>query len=183
MGIDFDSFRYFDIKGLDASVFQHLEAGGYNLIEPLDTIDFRDHTGIYLYYQADYHAVNFSAPQSWLDLMPKTMACSFIGGFDGSKTEKLVELTVTTLNDFDETHPANSSINDLLEVQIETFETDVIPLTEFLDNQLETIKKQALQLNLIKAPTEDREFHFKAEVMLSTGENYEVESSPVYFGG
>ena len=175
-GVDFDSYRYFDIKGLEAFVFKK-DINSFEIVSSLDTISFSENTGIYMQYLAEYHA----ATSLSLSLINSTMACSFIGGFDGSKTEKLTHLSIITLNDFDEEHLANSPINDLLEVQLRTFNEDKLPLLEYLANQTENIKHQTLLLNLNKAPELNSEFKFKIEVLLSTGESYEVESNPVYF--
>ncbi len=175
-GVDFDSFRYFDIQGLDAYVYKG-EMYGFEVVNAVDTITFSENVGIFMHYQADYHA---SLSPS-VGLMNSAMACSFIGGFDGSKTEKLAHLSITTLNDFDNDHLANSSISDLLEVYLDGFNEDTLPLTDYLANQTENIKKQALKIRLKKAPELNHEFLFKIEVELSTGERYEAENIPIYF--
>ena len=177
-GIDVSDFRFFDIQGADALVFQHSPTGGFELVEPLDTIVFRENTGLYVSYQADYHALRSSRDASF-GWVASAMACSFIGGYDGSKNERLDGLTVVTENDYDAEHPAGSSIVDLLEVQFE-LPNDTQPLNDYLANQTETIQSQVLQLNLLRAPASDGAFQFTIQVDLSTGEQYEATSAPVY---
>lgn len=178
-GKSIESPRYFDINGLEAVVFQNNK--GYKLLEPLDTISFSGTTGIYMTYQADYHSLRLPSFNHTFSLINSTMACSpTIPGYDGSKTEKLENLSIITLNDFDDEHPANSPINDLFEVQSEFFNGEDIQLMEFLQDQTENIKSQELFLILKQAPTSNTAFHFKIIVDLSTGESYETESS-IYF--
>lgn len=173
---DVASFRYFDIKGLDVFAYQD-DVDGFEIFDSVDTISFSENVGIFMQYQADYHAAILPA----MGLMNSAVACSVIGGYDGSKTEKLEDISIITLNDFDKDHLANSSIGDLLEVDLDGINEDTLPLMDYLANQTENIKKQALKIRLKKAPELNQEFLFKIEVELSTGERYEAENIPIYF--
>lgn len=180
-GSSLESSRYFNIKGLNAFVYQNND-NGFEVISSKDTLPFLETTGIYLIYQAEYHSLNLPAFNNSFSLLSTAMACTPIQpGYDGSKTERLENLTITTLNDFDEEHPANSSINDFFEVQTSVFQGEDIPLTEFLQNQTENIKTQELLLKLKQVPTATPTFHFKISIELSTGEKYETEGVPIYF--
>lgn len=148
-GVDVDSFRYFDIQGIDA--FMYKDTLGFDLITATDSITFSGKVGLYIAYKSDYHGYLAPAKTAPFSLMNTSWACSFIGGYDGSKTEKLVNLSIITLNDFDEMHPANTSINELLDYDGTYQNEDNLPLAEFLANQTENIRYETLTLQLKKS--------------------------------
>jgi len=179
-GVDVNAFRYFDIQGIDAFIYK--DALGFELMTTIDTITFSGKVGLYLDYVAEYHAIVEPSKSTSFSLINSAWACSIpVGGYDGSKTEKLVNLSIVTLNDFDEMHLANSSINDLLDYDGTYDIGEKMPLEDFLANQSENIMYEILTLQLKKAPELNREFRYKVMVELSTGEVYEAESVPVYF--
>jgi len=177
-GVD-DSYRYFNIEGLNTFFLKNDTILGSVILNPNDTIPFTALRGILMEYEVSYHAHNES---KWsFSLINSMMACTYVSGYDGSKNETLTNFSITTLNDFDAEHLANSSIIDLFNIQ-GTFSTrEHIPLEEFLANQTENIKDQYFQLYLTKAPELANEFRFKIAVELSTGESYETESESIYF--
>ena len=133
--------------------------------------------GIFLEYLVDYHSSNHFN----FSLMNSALGCSCIdAGHQGSATEKFESIEIITLNDFDDTHPANSSINDLFMVLPETTLQDVLSLDDFLlDNNSSFIASQYLQLSLTKVPENDLTFHVNVILKLSTGEEYQTESLPI----
>lgn len=178
-GVDSDAARYFDIQGIDA--FMYKDTLGFDFITTTDTITFSGKVGLYLDYVAEYHAMMKLPKSTSFSLINNAWACSIIAGYDGSKTEKLVNLSIVTLNDFDEMHLANSSINDLLDYDGTYNLGDKMSLEDFLADQTENIMSETLLLQLKKVSELNREFKYKVIVELSTGEVYEAESMPVYF--
>lgn len=180
-GVDFEAAQYFDIQGMNA--FMYEASLGLDLIRAADTVVFSERVGLHLTYIVDYHAFVEPVKSTPFSLINTASACSVLAGYEGSKTEKLVNLSIITLNDFDSLHLANSSINDLLDYDGTFYQEDKLPLADFLGEQTENIMYEALFLQLQKAPELNREFRYKVMVELSTGEMYEAESSPVYFKG
>lgn len=178
-GINFEDAPYFDIQGIDA--FMYKDTLGLGFITTTDTITFSGKVGLYLNYLAEYHAMVEPPKSTSFSLINSAWACIIDFGYAGSKTEKLVNLSIVTLNDFDEMHLANSSINDLLDYNDIYYLEEKMPLEDFLANQSENIMSETLLLQLKKAPELNREFRYKVMVELSTGEVYEAESMPVYF--
>jgi len=120
--------------------------------------------------------------EKWsFSLMPTANACSVIPGTEGSKEEALVNFSITTLNDFDTEHLANSNINDLFDYHGGFFKAldNPIPLTQFIDEQTENLEQEDMILELKKAPEMNPEFKIKILMELSTGEVYEVEAAPI----
>jgi len=178
-GVDFEAARYFDIQGIDAFMYQ--DTLGFDFITTTDTITFSSKVGLYLDYVAEYHAILEPPKATSFSLINNALACTYLASYDGSKMEKLVTLSIVTLNDFDDMHLANSSINDLLDY-VGTYNLgEKMSLEDFLANQSENIMYETLLLQLKKAPALNREFRYKVMVELSTGEVYEAESMPVYF--
>lgn len=180
---DMEDYRYFDIKGLAISYLEKDTLDSFKFLsEDVDTIIFSDLAGIYVEYEVDYHAN--VAPFSFIGSM---MACTFLAGYDGSKTEQLVDLSIITLNDFDDTHLANSSINDLIivdgdwVVKNDTWVQETpSDLSDYLANQTGLIRNPYLRLALKKAPEINPELRFSIKVELSTGESYQEESRAIY---
>ena len=146
-----------------------------------DTIMFDELDKVYIDYLVIY-TTQKPTQQDWsFSLMPAVTACSYIAGGSGSKEETLVSLTITTINDFDADHLANSNINDLFDYHGSYWEglTSPIPLTQFLDGQTGNLQEEDLILELKKAPEINQAFQLKVEMKLSTGEEYEFETAPI----
>lgn len=180
---DVEDYRYFDIKGLDISYLKKDTLDSFEFLSmDIDTISFSAFAGMYIAYEVDYHAATAS-----FSLIGSTMACNILGGYDGSKTEQLLDLSIITLNDFDDTHLANSSINDLIivdgnwVVKNDTWVQETpSDLSDYLASQTAPIRNPFLRLQLKKAPEINPELSFSIKVELSTGESYEQESRAVY---
>ena len=170
--------QFFDIKGFNDFRYG-LDSFFREEIPPFDTVSFAEFKGgAVIPYIVDYHA--FAEPESdySFSLIPAANACSCIGGYGGSKTEKFKSFTITTINDFDSEHPANSSINDLLMTIGQ--EGNNIPLDEFLNNQTGNIMQARRVIKLKKPPVLNPEFNFKARLELTNGEVYEKTAYPIY---
>lgn len=171
--------EYFDVKGMDVT---HARKDPNRQVEADELMDFEDYTGINIAFDVEYVASLSRQANPWrFSLIPEALACDCeYNGISGSKSERLDSFQVITLNDFDDEHPANSSINDLL-TAYDIWGGDVDPLNEIVANYQGNLQEEAMTLKLAKAPELDKEFRVKVVVGLSTGEVYEQEVYPVRF--
>ncbi|MEM1318996.1 MAG: hypothetical protein AAGG75_02005 [Bacteroidota bacterium] len=176
-----ENTKFFDVNGLLATNFQ-IDNGKFELLGQ-DSLSLEDLGGLMVEMNVDYHALVEPRGLDWsFSLMNTADACSCLRGYGGSKTERLVELSVITLNDFDDAHPANSNINDILTYGEEERFTSgrTQPLADFLAmSKTENLMREYIYLKLDKAPTANPEFHYLVRMELSTGEVYEAESVPL----
>ncbi|MEM7102747.1 MAG: hypothetical protein AAF502_06380 [Bacteroidota bacterium] len=173
---------YFNVEGVAVTNF--IEYDGYGEGIPAianDTIAYADLDKVFIDYQVDYLA--FANPnRDWsFSLMSTATACSYIPGSAGSKTEELASMTITTLNDFDNDHLANSNINDLFDYHGSLWRDldDPILLSNFLAGQTGLIEEEDLVLSIKKAPEIDQEFQVRVVLELSTGESFQITSEPI----
>ena len=175
---DCSQYQYFDIRGLKDFSYRQDSLLREEIL-PFDTVSFAEFSGgAILSYFVEYHAFAEPKYEPSFSLIPTANACSCIGGYGGSKTEKFKSFTITTINDFDNEHPANSNINDLLITNDQ--EGNYIPFDEFLNNQTGFIMQEWRVIKLKKAPVLNPEFNFKVRLELSTGEVYEKTAYPIY---
>jgi len=177
--VDFDAIRFFDINGLTAFWYKADSIRSYMPINPTDSVTFSELGGLFIQYEAAYHGAIMPDLNPSFSLMTTALACTYIPGSEGSKTEKLTNLSIITLNDFDEDHLANNALNDIMNFKGDYLEMDDLPLIDYLANQTENIKSQYLLLQLNKAPTLNPEVKIQIKVELSTGEIYETEIEPI----
>jgi len=177
-GVDFDQYRYFDIIAFTVSI--HLDVPLNQEVPPNDTIRFDELDEIFINYEAEYHA--FRPQNNWsFSLMPMANACTVIPGTGGSKTERLINFSITTINDFDADHLADSNINDLFDYHGSWRNNYApIPLSQFLDEQTGNLQEEDMVLELKKAPELNSEFQIKVVMELSTGEVYDFETEPIF---
>lgn len=173
------SASYFDVIGIDQVLFSNTSR---ILITPSETVAFDELGRIFIYYDADYHSIELPERDWSFSLIPTAHACTPIVGEKGSETEALVSLSITTLNDFDDDHLANSNINDLFDYHGSDLDpqNEAIPLTQFVDEQTGNLQYQDMILKLKKAPELNQEFKVKVAVELSTGEMYEFEAASIF---
>lgn len=161
---------FFDIKGITIS----------NMPSKAQ-VDFDNYFGINMAYQVDYITCTYEKKQDWnFSLMNTALACDCeFNGFLGSKNEKLDNVTVITLNDFDSEHLANDTINDLMQVRVGEF--NFVDLNQYLQQDSMLIPEVNLELGLMlkKAPELNKSFEVKIIVDLSTTETYESTSQPI----
>ena len=110
-GVDFDAMRYFDIQGLTAFWYAIDSLYNFNPINPADSILLPELGGLFMEYEVEYHA-STSDLNNPFSLISSTLACSYIAGYEGSKTEKLANLSIITLNDFDDVASLRSHPED-----------------------------------------------------------------------
>lgn len=171
-GIDFNQFLYFNIEGLE------YDWSGTNS----DTVAFEELGNLYIDYETEYSASVHPKEKGFFSLIPSAYACSILPGTEGSKEEELVSFTISTLNDFDEEHLANSNINDLFDYHGGNldFLENPIPLTQYLEEQTGLLQEEDMFLSLTKAPEINSEFKMKVVMELSTEEVYEFETKPFF---
>ncbi len=173
------SSSYFDVLGIDEVVF--LDSSN-TVIAPNETVALDELGKIFIGYETDYHSIELPERDWSFSLIPSAYACSPIFGDKGSKTEALVDFSITTLNDFDDDHLANSNINDLFDYRGSSWEllTTPISLTQFLNEQTGNLQEEDMFLTLKKAPELNQAFKIKVAMELSTGEMYEFETAQIF---
>lgn len=100
-------------------------------------------------------------------------------GASGSKEESIVDLQVITINEFDDDHPAGSSLNDI--IMMDDFNNTRILLDDYLSVDRDNVHAEWFQLFLTVGPTISQEFQVMVKIELSTGEIYEVETESITF--
>jgi hypothetical protein len=101
-------------------------------------------------------------------------ACTCVQSGDlGAKNEKISNLSIITLNDFDATHLANDTINDLFDNVTYNNKQD---LNTFLATDTSFIKDTGLSISLKTAPQINKQLKLKAIIKLSNGEVYTAEN-------
>jgi len=172
-----DGFRYFDVTDLEVRTYPGQLEG--EEVVPNQELRLEEFGGFYVDYLVDYHAQQQPKTDWSLSLMNTALACSCAAGYDGSKNEELVVFTVKTVNDFDAEHPAGSLIHDLLQYEGSFFFSDVQPFEDFLElEQQGKMYYEDMRLTINKAPTLNSLFQVEIEMELSTGERFEVQSTP-----
>ena len=175
---DCSGSRYFDMEGLQVDAFTDIDQG--ILVTPAQQLTLSEFDGFYVDYLVNYHACLMPKADFSLSLMNSALACSCLGGFDGSNTEELVDFTITTINDFNADHLAGSDIIDLFQYEGGFFEPDDQPLADFLmQEQSGKLTIEDMRLRLLEAPSMDSVLQIKVRMELSTGEVYE-ELSPAF---
>ncbi|HLW32981.1 MAG TPA: hypothetical protein VKX40_12005 [Aequorivita sp.] len=164
--------EYFDIKGMELQNYKWVGPNSISPIKENEAVPYGDYAGLGVAYIVDYISQR-RAKRPGFSLTSSAYACSCIQDGDrGSKYEKLSNITVITLNDFDETHAANDTINDLIMVKDEY-------LLDYLAKDTLNIQFPGIQLKLDRKPTRDENYKVKVVVELSTGEVYQNISKSI----
>jgi hypothetical protein len=164
-------FPFFDVNGIEVN-HSTTPASGDAIGDP---VTFANYIGISIKYI--YTVVANQQPKknqsNWdFSLMSSAYGCSCLyDGINGSKEEELEKVTIITLNDFDDDHLANDTINDLFVSSI-----GYLPIDEYLAKDNEKISNLYEDFRLEKAPVLNKNFKAKVIIELSTGEVYEAET-------
>ncbi|WP_131811113.1 hypothetical protein [Aequorivita soesokkakensis] len=170
--------RYFDINGMELNNYKKVGENSVSLMVENEAVPYSDYSGLTVEYSVDYISQKRSKWPNF-SLTPSAYACSCVGnGESGSKNEKLSNLTVITLNDFDETHRANDTIDDLILVKGYYSEVDEY-LEDYLVNDTQNIQFEGIQLLVDRKPTLNENYKVKVVVELSTGEVYQKVSETI----
>ena len=164
--------RYFDINGMELNNYKTVGTNSVSLMVADEAVQYDDYAGLLVDYSVDYISQSRSKWPSF-SLIPSAYACSCVSDGDrGSKNEKLANLTVITLNDFDDDHLANDTINDLIVVKGFYYEGDQY-LEDYLVSDTINIQFPGIQLLV------DKNYKVKVIVELSTGEVYQKVSESI----
>lgn len=163
---------YFDVNGLEIISYKKRGTCCADPILSNETVSFINLSFIALNFKVDYLAAsNHSISTSFFSTLN---ACTCVqSGRSGSKNERLSNLIIITLNDFDSTHLANDTINDLFDNVTYNNKQD---LNTFLATDTSFIKNTGLSISLKIAPQINKQLKFKAIIKLSNGEVYTAEN-------
>ena len=163
---------YFDIKGMELNNYKKTGENSVGRLQENEVVSYANYAGLGVEYEVDYISQRRPKRPSF-SLISSAYACSCIyDGINGSKYEKLSNITVITLNDFDENHVANDTINDLILVGNEY-------LSDYLVNDTLNIQFPGIQLKVDRKPSLNENFKVRVIVELSTGEVYQEESKSI----
>lgn len=170
--------RYFDINGMLLNNYKWVGENSVSLMVPNEAVSYNDYAGLTVEYSVDFISQKRSKWPNF-SLTPSAYACSCVGnGESGSKNEKLSNLTVITLNDFDENHRANDTINDLIVVKGFYNQEDQY-LEDYLVNDTINIQFPGIKLMVDRKPVLNENYRVKVIVALSTGEVYQKVSESI----
>lgn len=166
---------YFDVQGMEV---QHWDSS--NQFIDSTEISFEDYGFLAASFEVEYIAYQ----------EPITTGFSFINslygcsppppGQLGSKEESFENISVITINDYDENHFAGDTINDLVDL-FNIYGDREGQLTSYLLQDEKPVLYEVLLFSLKAAPTLDQEFQARLIVELSTGESYEALSGVITF--
>ncbi|WP_310992770.1 hypothetical protein [Aequorivita marina] len=169
---------FFDIKGMELDNFKKTGENSIGIIEENEAVTYNEYAGLGIDYDVEYISQNRPKKPSF-SLIQSAYACSCIfNGERGSKYEKLSNITVISLNDFDESHRANDTINDLILAK-GFYHQDDEYLQDYLANDTINIQYEGLRLMVDRKPTLNENYKVKVVVELSTGEVYEKVSNSI----
>ncbi len=169
--------RFFDIKGMELHSYKKTGENSAALMTENEAVTYNDYSGLSVQYTVDYISESRSQWPNF-SLIQSAYACSCIfDGDSGSKNEKLSNITVITLNDFDESHKANDTINDLILATAYSLEDQY--LQDYLLNHTENIPFPGINLKVDRKPTLNENYKVKIIVELSTGEVYQKVSESI----
>lgn len=161
---------YFDIQGIER--IDHLEQISEYGSAPIPEggkISFDDYTGLSINFSVSY----LSQDNKKINGKRVLYACDCMNsGAAGSKNEKLKQIAVIALYDFNSKYLAKDTINSLISVGGKS-------LDEYLAINDDLIDNPSSRMDLMEAPSLDNRFKVKVILKLNTGEAYEAESSTV----
>lgn len=174
------SADYFDINGFEMLHAKKAKIGASSIKEN-EVINYFNYYGLVVNYTVDYISYNTPPQKPRFSLTPELYACSCKQpGDSGSKNEKLKNITVITVNDFDDNHKANDTITDITRIRQDRIR-DYLKIDDYLKTDSTLIRTQNFELKIDKAPTINKTFQAKVIIELSTGEIYDETSKPVIF--
>lgn len=169
---------YFDINGMNLNNYKKLGENSVVRMIENEAVPYAEYVGLIVEYEVDYISQNRPKRPSF-SLITSAYACTCVTDGDrGSKYEKLSNITVITLNDFDETHAANDTINDIVLVKSFYSQEDVY-LNDYLVNDTLNIQFPGIQLKVDRKPTLNENYKVKVILELSTGEVYQKVSETI----
>lgn len=137
--------EYFDIKGMQLNNYKKTGDNSVGIMIDNESVPYTEYAGLGDEYSVDYIGQRLPKKPSF-SLISSAYACSCkFNGDIGSKYEKLSNIAVITLNDFDENHAANDTIKDLILVKSVYSQEDEY-LSNYLINDTLNIQFPGIQL-------------------------------------
>jgi hypothetical protein len=167
---------FFDIQGIGSLVHHYrLSESSSPPLENNATIPFDTYSGLIMRYSVDFLSLT-TPPKSNTGLGQLYALSCVQNGEAGSKNEKYENITLVTLNDFNDQYSSGDTINELIRIGYNQ------TINEFLALQdSNNIDQDALFFGLIEQPTADSKYQVQVTVELNTGEIYSSESNTVEF--
>ncbi|MCC5915980.1 MAG: DUF5034 domain-containing protein [Cryomorphaceae bacterium] len=167
--------QYFDINGIES--LNHHYRNTKTSSPPLENnsiVFFEDYSSLILRYSVSYlSAINQPKKKGFGQLY--ALSCSS-SGMSGSKHQKYQNITVITLNDFNEQYKKGDTINDVMRVGYNETIEDYINARD-----TSNVENTVFSFFLTQPPTIDPKFQVKVIVELNSGEIYSKESTTVIF--
>jgi hypothetical protein len=167
--------NYFDIEGISLVNREGVTSSSNLPIKDSSSVNFENYW-FTMDFGVSYFFGQASEPNSsfQLNMMGSALACRYPDkGYQGAQ-EKIESLTITTLNDFDDTHLAGSNINDLL--NIFDINSGMQDLDDYLGKNISYIKNVRMLFELKEKPTISSFFKAKVVLKLDNGEEYTAEN-------
>ncbi|MEL6925306.1 MAG: hypothetical protein AAFO94_14765 [Bacteroidota bacterium] len=173
---DCSAYSYFDVVGMEELDF-YRESGNNRTLQPTDSISVLELGAMQLNLKVEFLA-SLNQSRSGFSLINSAMACSCAGGGKGAKTEKIEDLRIITLHDFDADHPADSDITAMFDFDGSITNQPSQPLLEYLEeNKDEKMMFYLMAFRLKERPAAANDFQVRLELSLSSGERYSIQSN------
>ncbi|QQX77160.1 MULTISPECIES: hypothetical protein [Aequorivita] len=171
---------YFDIQGMEMTQYKKTGEDTFEQMEENELVNYSDYKSLLITYDVDFISQKPKRTKMpSFSFIPSAYACSCRENGDaGSKNEKLTNITVITLNDFDDNHRANDTLNDIMIVEGAYFEEDQY-LEDYLVNDTLNVQFPFIRLKVDRKPTLNENYKIRVKVELSTGEVYEKISKSI----
>lgn len=164
---------FFDIKGISESF--HRDITGRILPEG-DSLAFNDWREIQIHFLVDYVATQETPGLIQNPFANSLYACSCVDdGWNGSKNESILNVTVVSLNDYDSLHLASDTLNDIAE----WFYPQQMSLADFNGTAPHPVEEAVIGIGLNMPPVINKEVRLKVYIELNNSESYVVEAPRV----
>lgn len=183
IGCECNTVPFFDINGFELI---HQEKNSDNFIMQInanDSLSFSSYGFMELNFEVDYISYLRGKSNGFglgFSTMSSAFGCSCLtSGFSGAKTEGLIDLTIITLNDYNENYLANDTINEIIEFYHDTDLGNPETVDEFISQNSNLIKREFNLFRPTLEPTLSDKFQLKVSISLSNDEKYELTSPEI----
>ncbi|MFK8057656.1 MAG: hypothetical protein AB8F78_16135 [Saprospiraceae bacterium] len=164
---------FFDVEGI--AQFNHtaqLPEGDFVTPDTDEVIDFESYVETELFFDVFYIASCSPQPVNWqLGLITSASAWSCDcddPGMSGAKSEALVALNITVLEDFNAIFKAGDNVTSLFEIDAQ-------------QGTPELLERQGIIMTLNTKPDHEDPIQFRVDLILSSGEHYSATTAAVGF--
>jgi hypothetical protein len=165
-----DVARFFDIQDvLIQNSFTDLTLNGNQPNNFPDSVQF-EHFVILASYRVNYYSVSNPAAFS---LVPKAYALSCVEPGEGGTKEKITQLDLIALSDYDAGFKSGASLNAIAKI-------NGLPVAQFIENQNKNpVNQFGFDITLTQKPDSTVKQAFKLVYKLTNGEQYSPETQPI----